>query len=72
MNPALLAHYKAIDCDPADPKPYERIGNLYYEAGTYKQARRMWQEAVDRDPARDDLRQKIRMLQDYADTTGTG
>jgi len=68
---AARSYFKAIQCDPDDPKTYERLGDVYYGKGLYKSARTRWTEALDRDPARDDIRGKLKMLQDWYDSSGT-
>lgn len=71
INLAILAFNKVAECDPADPSPWEQLGNIYYERKLFKAARQRWGEAVARDPSRDDLREAIRVLQAYADSTDT-
>jgi Flp pilus assembly protein TadD len=71
VNPAILAYGKAAECDPKNPEPWERLGWIYYENELYKGARDRWAEAVARDPSREDLRENIRVLEAWAESTGT-
>jgi tetratricopeptide (TPR) repeat protein len=71
QDPALLAYYKVAACDPTDPVPWERIAYIYHSRGLYSAARERFQEALARDPSRTDLKENIRILLDYADSTGT-
>jgi len=71
LNDALQSYYKVIDCDPNDPKPWEKIGFIYYRKKLYRGARERFMEVLARDPSRDDIREHVRTLEAYADSTGT-
>jgi tetratricopeptide (TPR) repeat protein len=71
MNLAILAYNKVIECDDADPRPWERLGWIYAGRRFYSAARERWREAVKRDPSRTDLIEQIETLEAYAESTGT-
>jgi tetratricopeptide (TPR) repeat protein len=68
---AIKAYMKATKCDDTRPEPWERLGWIYFDQKYYKPARDRWLEALKRDPSRDDLRENIRSLQAYAESTGS-
>lgn len=71
INKAILAYNKAIECAPRDPRPWEGLGWLYYNRRLYAAARERWLEVVERDSTREDLKESIQTLMDYAKSTGT-
>ena len=71
LNPAILSYNKVIQLDPENPKPHERLGWIYYGKKLYKGARDQFRLALELDPTRDDLRDNIFRLQEWADSTGT-
>jgi Flp pilus assembly protein TadD len=68
---AIIAYRKAADCDPALAEPWARLGNLYYSMFLYEGALESWGNAVARDSTREDLKDKIKKLQGYVDSTGS-
>ena len=71
INKAILAYNKAAECAPDDPTPWEKLGFIYFERKLYLPARDRWLEAVKRDSTREDLKENIQALVDYAESTGT-